>query len=104
MSEREGECGDICVQGGRVAFPSDTQLGVGVTNVLKESIVLLTDEGLFMVTGNIVPVDTVVIELIEEGQAVLGGSILLEFTVVGLGNIDASAGRPIALVTFVGGG
>lgn len=57
-----------------------------------------------MVAGNVVPVDAVIVELVEEGQTVLGGSVLLELTIVGLRDVEASAGRPIALVALVGGG
>lgn len=49
------------------------------------------------------PVDTVVVEVVENGQAVLVGAALLEFTVVGLWNADAAVFRPIVLTTIGGG-
>lgn len=78
-------------------------MGVGVAHIFEKGIVFLADEGLLVVAGNIVPVDAVIVELVEEGQTVLGGSVLLELTVVGLRDVDATAGRPVALVALVGG-
>ena len=37
-----------------------------------------------MVAGDVVPVDTVVVELVQDGQAVLGGTALDSLTVVRL--------------------
>lgn len=49
------------------------------------------------------PVDTVVVEVVEDGQAVLVGATLLELAVVGLRNTDAAVLRPIVLATIGGG-
>ena len=55
-------------------------------------------------TGHIVPVDAIVVELIQQSQTVFGGTVLLEFTIVGLGQTNTTLGRPITLVAFGGGG
>lgn len=81
----------------------DAQIGICVAHVLQQSIVLLADEGLLVVAGHVVPVDTVVVELVQQGQAVLGCAVLLELTVIGLGQTDAAGGGPIALGTLRGG-
>lgn len=49
------------------------------------------------------PVNTVVVEVVENGQAVLVGAALLEFAIVGLRNADAAVFRPIVLATISGG-
>lgn len=81
----------------------DAQVGICVAHVFQQSIVLLTHEGLLVMAGHVVPVDTVVVELVEQGQAVFGCAVLLEFTVIGLGQTNAASGRPVALRTLRGG-
>lgn len=87
-------------------FPGflNAQVGICVADVLQEGVVLLADEGLLVMAGNIVPVDTVIVELVQQGQAVLRGAVLLEFTVVGLGQADSAGGRPITLGALRGRG
>lgn len=63
----------------------DSDVGAYEADVLQEGIVLLADPGLLVVAGDVVPVDAVVVELVENGQAVLGGAVLEGFSVVGLG-------------------
>lgn len=57
-----------------------------------------------MVAGDVVPVNAVVVELIQNGQAVFGGAALLRLTVVRLGFADAAALGPIVLVALGGRG
>lgn len=80
----------------------NSNVGVCVADILQKSIVLLANERLAMMAGNIVPVNSVVVEVIQYGKAVLVGATLLQFTVVRLWLTDASVGRPIVLVA-VGG-
>lgn len=54
--------------------------------------------------GHVVPVDAVIVELVQQGQAVFGCAVLLEFTVIGLGETNSASGRPVALRTLCGRG
>lgn len=54
-------------------------------------------------TCDVVPVYSVVIEVVKDGQTGLLGASLLQFAVIGLGLSDATSLRPIVLLT-VGGG
>lgn len=47
--------------------------------------------------------DSVVVEVVEDGQAVLVGAALLQFAVVGLWLSNAAVLRPVALSTIGGG-
>lgn len=42
----------------------DPEVGVGVTDVFEEGVVLLADEGLAVVAGHVVPVHAVVVEVV----------------------------------------
>lgn len=81
----------------------DAQIGVRVAHVLQKGIVLLTDPRFLVVACDIMPMDSVVVEVVEHGQACLLGSSLLQFAVVGLGLADSSVLGPIVLLA-VGGG
>lgn len=50
------------------------------------------------------PVDSVVVELVEDGEAVLGRSALLQLAVVRLGLADTARGGPVVLVSLGGRG
>lgn len=50
------------------------------------------------------PVNSVVVEVVEDCQAVLVGTTLLQFAVVWLGHSDAAVLRPIVLATIGGSG
>lgn len=52
---------------------------------------------------DVMPVNAIVVEVVEDGQAVLVGAALLEFAVVGLRNADAAVLGPIVLATISGG-
>lgn len=52
---------------------------------------------------HIVPVDAIVVEVVQHGQAVLVGAALLQFAIVRLRFADAAVGGPIVLVAIVGG-
>lgn len=55
-------------------------------------------------TGNIVPIDAVVVELIEQSQAVLVCATLFEFAIIWLWQANATRFRPIALIALCGWG
>lgn len=78
------------------------EVGVGVTGILQQGVVLLAHPRLAVVAGHIVPVHAIIVEVIEDGQARLLGAALLQLSVVGLGQTDAAALGPIVLLT-VGG-
>lgn len=50
------------------------------------------------------PVNSVVVEIIQNRQAVLVGTTLLQFAIVWLGNSDAAVFRPIVLASIGSGG
>lgn len=54
--------------------------------------------------SDVVPVNTIVVELIQESQTVFGSTVLFVFTVIGLGQANTTAGRPITLAAFAGWG
>lgn len=81
----------------------NAQLRIGVTDIFQESIILFAHERFLVMTGNIMPVNTIVVELIQKSQAVFGSTILFVFTVIGLRKADTTVGRPITLAAFVGG-
>lgn len=53
-------------------------------------------------TRHVVPVDSVVVELIEDREAILGSAALNGLTIVRLWPADAAALGPVVLATFVG--
>lgn len=71
-----------------------TDVGVGEANVLQERVVFLADPGFLVVAGHVVPVDAVVVELIEHGQAVFGCAVLDGLAVVGLRFANAAENNP----------
>lgn len=81
----------------------NAQLRIGVTDIFQESIILFAHERFLVMTGNIMPVNTIVVELIQKSQAVFGSTILFVFTVIGLRKADTTVGGPITLAAFVGG-
>lgn len=52
--------------------------------------------------SDIVPVNAIVVEVVQHGQTVLVGAALLQLTVIGLRFADAAASRPVVLVAIVG--
>jgi len=85
-----------------ILIPShlDAQIWVRVAHVFQKGIVLLADETLLVMAGNVVPVNTIVVELVQKGEAVFLRAILFVFTIIGLGETDSTGGRPIALGTL----
>lgn len=82
----------------------NSQLWICVTDIFQESIILLAHPWLDMMAGNVVPVDTVVVEVVEQSQAVFGGTTLLQFTLIGLWQADAAIFGPIVLGAIGGWG
>ena len=50
---------------------------------------ILADEGLGVITGNVVPFNPVLVDVIEDAHAGLHGLVDVELCVVGLGNVLA---------------
>ena len=80
----------------------DTDAWVSGTNKVEELIRVFADEGLKMVAGNIVPFDTIVVEVVQDGQASFIVT-LCDFTVVRLSTSESSGVRPVSIGTVVGG-
>ena len=52
-----------------LAFHLELQLGVTGTDKVEQLVAVLADERLLVVAGNVVPLDAVVVEVVENGQA-----------------------------------
>lgn len=63
----------------------DSSLRVCMASKSEKLLGVFTNPGLDMVAGNIVPHNTVIVEVVEDGNASLISSSLAEFTVVWLG-------------------
>lgn len=61
---------------------SDSEVRVGVAHVFEEGVVLFADERLPVVAGHVVPVHSVVVEVVQDGHAVLGCSALDELLLI----------------------
>jgi len=72
----------------------DLSLWVGMTSKSKKFLGVFTDPGFDVVAGNIMPHNTVIVEVVEDGNAGLISAGLAEFTVVGLGSSAATSARP----------
>jgi len=78
---------------------------VGSLDKIEQSFVVLTDVRLLMVAGNVMPLDTVLVKVVEHTQAGLGCSVDPELSVVGLGDlIVASTGPGLRVASPSGGG
>lgn len=63
----------------RLKLNLNSQVGVGVSNVFEQGVVFLAHEGFAVVACHIVPMDAVVVEVVEDRYAVLGGATLVQF-------------------------
>jgi len=68
----------------------DSEVRVGLTCKGKELIRVFTHPGFDVVAGNIVPFDTIIVEVVEDGNAGFISAILTELTVVWLGLVTAT--------------
>lgn len=57
-----------------------------------------------MMASNVVPVNSIIVELVKDSKTVFGSTSLLGFTVVRLWLLQSSAFGPIVLVTLRGRG
>jgi len=65
------------------------------TSKSEEFLRVFTNPGLYVVAGNIVPHNTVIVEVVEDGNAGLISASLAELTVVGLGRSTTTSARPV---------
>ena len=63
---------------------------------VEKFITIFTYPGLDVVAGNVVPGDTVVVEVIEDSDASFVGSGFGEFSVIGLWGVSTTSGGPIS--------
>lgn len=68
---------------------SNTNVGICEAHIVDQRLALFTHPRLLVVASNIVPVDSILVEVVEDSQAVLRSSTLDEFTVVRLGLVDS---------------
>lgn len=72
-------------------------------NVVQQKFAVLTDEGLFVVASDIVPFDSILVDVVEDAHARLGGHVDVELGVVGLRAAGVALVAP-GLVSPVGWG
>lgn len=65
-------------------FDLNSKIWICVTDVFEQSVVLFAHERFAVVAGNVMPVNAVIVEVVQNSQTVLVGSTLLQFTVVRL--------------------
>jgi hypothetical protein len=73
----------------------DPDVGEGLSGEGKMTLDILADDGLLMVTGDIVPLDSIAVKVVEHGHAGLGLAAqlgLLPVVGLGLGSGAESAG------------
>lgn len=70
----------------------NSKIWICVTDVFKQSVVLFAHERFAVVAGDVVPVNAVIVEVVQNSQTVLVGSTLLQFTVVRLWLTNATIG------------
>lgn len=80
----------------------DLSLRVCMASKSEKLIGVFTHPGLDVVAGNIVPHNTVIVEVVEDSNAGLISSSLTEFTVVGLGLSTATIARPVTTPSLGG--
>lgn len=56
-----------------------------------------------MMTGHIMPVDAIVVKVVEYRNAVFGSATLLSFSIIRLGATDTSCFGPVVLISLGGG-
>lgn len=61
---------------------SNSEGRVGVSHVFQEGVVLLAHEGFAVVTRHVMPVNAVVVEVVQDGNAVLCSTSLEQFLLV----------------------
>ena len=62
--------------------------------VLQESLVVLTERGLLVVAGDVVPGDAVLVDAVQQTQARLGGTVNGELCVIRLRLLQVTSLRP----------
>lgn len=79
-----------------------TNIGIGEANISQERLIVLANPWFFVMTRHVVPVHSVVVELIENRKTIFRSTSLNGLTIVRLWLANAAAFGPIILVTFVG--
>lgn len=69
------------------------QVGVGEAHVFEQSFVLLANEGFAVVAGDVVPMDAILVEVVEHCKAILWSPSLDCLAVVRLRFLDATHTR-----------
>lgn len=86
----------------RNKFRLQSDAAVRGRDVVEELLGVLADDGLFVVAGDVVPRDAVVVDVVEDGQARFARLVDVEFGVVGLTQLLVSGGGPRVVVPAVG--
>lgn len=70
-------------------------------DVVQQKVAVFADERLFVVAGNIVPFDTILVDVVEDAHARFGGAVDVELGVIGLRTAGVALVAP-GLVAPVG--
>lgn len=70
-------------------------------DVIQKLFGILADDRFFVVASNVVPSNTVVVNIIEDGQTCFTGLVDVEFGIVGLSLLLVSSRRPRVVVPTV---
>lgn len=80
---------------------SDANVGVRESHVFQESFVVLAHPWFLVVASDVVPVDSVFVELVQNCQAVFWGSTLDGFAVVRLGFVNSEQFQIVIINYFI---
>lgn len=83
---------------------SNTNVGICETHIVEERLTLFAHPRFLVMASNVVPVDSILVEVVQDSQAVLRGTTLDEFSVVRLGLVDSAGVSPIVLGAVGGRG
>jgi len=73
----------------------DSGSGVLTSHEVEKFFGILTHPGFDVVAAHIMPLDAIAVEVVQDGNTSLVGSILAELAVVGLGRPGAASGGPV---------
>lgn len=73
---------------------SKTNASVGGSDIVEKFLAVLANEGLLVITGDIMPCDSVVVDVVENAETRLVGAVDVEFGVVRLAHLFVSGLRP----------
>lgn len=68
----------------KISFPLYANVGIGKANVSQKGLIVFADPWFLVMTCYIVPIHSIIVELIEDSQAILGSAALNSLAIVRL--------------------